>query len=425
MAQRETLSKKIRFEVFKRDKFTCQYCGAKAPDVVLNVDHITPVAKGGTNEIMNLITSCFSCNNGKRDKKLDDGSVVKKQRKQLELLQKRREQIELMLEWKKSLSSFDDDVIKMLIDHINSKIQPFSFNENGKTRVTDWMKKFSTEQILDAIDISAKQYLQYENEKVEQTSVEIFIKKIGGIIAVKNMPPIKQKLAYIKGIARNRFSYWNEKEGAIILDNYVKELGKHYDEEQLLNDLEKEVSETTKEATHWSEWKDTIEKWTLDIKKWEKPIQSKSTTSSEKKYSLEELEYCVDIGMSEQNNNIKALIHVATIFPKFDKGIFFDKLYHDLLNFLLYHNNLDDGISDFGNAKDYIVGHIQTTGVINLFAFDENTEKDLGVLVVLEPIAINLLTDIFMNCYYPIKGMKTEYLKIMIELNIKKIKRII
>ena len=46
-AKRKALSQKIRFEVFKRDSFTCQYCGRKAPDVVLQVDHIVPVAKGG------------------------------------------------------------------------------------------------------------------------------------------------------------------------------------------------------------------------------------------------------------------------------------------------------------------------------------------------------------------------------------------
>ena len=43
MSKRKSLSKKIRFEVFKRDKFTCQYCGKTAPNVVLEVDHIEPV----------------------------------------------------------------------------------------------------------------------------------------------------------------------------------------------------------------------------------------------------------------------------------------------------------------------------------------------------------------------------------------------
>lgn len=62
---RQPLSKRLRFEVFKRDDFICQYCGAHPPDVVLEVDHITPVAEGGGSESDNLITACFNCNRGK------------------------------------------------------------------------------------------------------------------------------------------------------------------------------------------------------------------------------------------------------------------------------------------------------------------------------------------------------------------------
>lgn len=62
---REGLSKKTRFTVFKRDYFTCQYCGNTPPQVVLEVDHIHPVSKGGKNATDNLITACFDCNRGK------------------------------------------------------------------------------------------------------------------------------------------------------------------------------------------------------------------------------------------------------------------------------------------------------------------------------------------------------------------------
>jgi hypothetical protein len=62
---RKPIGKKLRFDVFKRDGFVCAYCGATPPAVVLQVDHINPVAKGGSNEIDNLITSCQPCNIGK------------------------------------------------------------------------------------------------------------------------------------------------------------------------------------------------------------------------------------------------------------------------------------------------------------------------------------------------------------------------
>lgn len=63
--KRKSLSPKTRFEVFKRDKFTCQYCGAHPPQAVLHVDHIVSVASGGANDIDNLTTACSVCNGGK------------------------------------------------------------------------------------------------------------------------------------------------------------------------------------------------------------------------------------------------------------------------------------------------------------------------------------------------------------------------
>jgi hypothetical protein len=65
MTKRKTISKKLRFDVFKRDLFCCQYCGDVPPNVVLEVDRIEPVCEGGNNDIDNLITACFECNRGK------------------------------------------------------------------------------------------------------------------------------------------------------------------------------------------------------------------------------------------------------------------------------------------------------------------------------------------------------------------------
>lgn len=62
----------MRFEVFKRDNFECQYCGAKPPKVPLEIDHIVPVSKNGKTTKDNLITACFDCNRGKANIELDD-----------------------------------------------------------------------------------------------------------------------------------------------------------------------------------------------------------------------------------------------------------------------------------------------------------------------------------------------------------------
>lgn len=64
-AIRVPLSKRVRFKIFKRDDFTCQYCGQKPPSVTLEVDHIIAVIEGGKNDEHNLLTACFDCNRGK------------------------------------------------------------------------------------------------------------------------------------------------------------------------------------------------------------------------------------------------------------------------------------------------------------------------------------------------------------------------
>lgn len=69
--KRKAVSKKLRFDVFKRDAFECQYCGAHPPGVLLHVDHIKAVAEGGTNDVDNLVTACEACNLGKGARALD------------------------------------------------------------------------------------------------------------------------------------------------------------------------------------------------------------------------------------------------------------------------------------------------------------------------------------------------------------------
>jgi hypothetical protein len=70
------VSKRLRYEILRRDSNTCRYCGAKAPDVPLRVDHVTPVALGGGDDPTNLATSCEPCNAGKSSATVDSAVVA-------------------------------------------------------------------------------------------------------------------------------------------------------------------------------------------------------------------------------------------------------------------------------------------------------------------------------------------------------------
>jgi len=67
LRERGKLTPKLRYEILKRDKFKCRLCGRSAWDVVLEVDHIVPISKGGKTCKPNLRTLCKECNIGKGD----------------------------------------------------------------------------------------------------------------------------------------------------------------------------------------------------------------------------------------------------------------------------------------------------------------------------------------------------------------------
>lgn len=204
MPKRKAVSKKLRFEVFKRDKFTCQYCGDSAPDVVLHVDHIIPVSKGGLTELVNLITSCQPCNSGKKNTLLSDETAIKKQKKQLDQIQERREQIEELAKWRHELSKQADYVLDFIVGQVNAKIHPtHEVSEVGLKKIRTACKKYDPKIILQSIDVCEEQYLQW----VDSDTVHKFINMIPRICEhLKNGidPKLGSQAAYLAGIAKNR-----------------------------------------------------------------------------------------------------------------------------------------------------------------------------------------------------------------------------
>jgi len=62
---RKTISPRTRYKLLRRDGFRCQYCGKTAEQTELEIDHIIPISKGGSDGYENLITACIDCNQGK------------------------------------------------------------------------------------------------------------------------------------------------------------------------------------------------------------------------------------------------------------------------------------------------------------------------------------------------------------------------
>ena len=216
MSNRKSISSKLRFEVFKRDSFTCQYCGGKAPGVILHADHIKPVSKGGDGDITNLITSCSDCNSGKGARELSDDSVIAKQRAQLDELNERRNQLEMMLEWREGLKGLRDKHIEAIAECFHKATNHVvTVNEHGHRKISAWLDRFTLGELLDATEKSVRQYIRFDEHGCARETAEkafTYIPRIASVVKNGGMPEHMQRLFYIRAILRNRLSYVSERD---------------------------------------------------------------------------------------------------------------------------------------------------------------------------------------------------------------------
>jgi len=209
MSERKPISKRMRFEVLKRDSFTCQYCGKQPPDTVLHLDHIKPVSKGGKNTILNLVTSCVDCNLGKSNIELSDDSEIKKQQVQLKLMAEKKAQIELMVKWRESLDSADELLVKSVEKLVNNLMIGYSVNDNGLMKIRKAISKRGYQAVCYSVKIFYNRCATPECFSDNWSSKGLNAKEESGL-----------SLNYAKGILRNRFDHFNERKFYAFFNDY-------------------------------------------------------------------------------------------------------------------------------------------------------------------------------------------------------------
>jgi hypothetical protein len=101
------ISRRLRFEILRRDDHTCRYCGAEAPDVKLTIDHVVAVALGGKDEPSNLVTACQPCNSGKSSTTADAPLVAQVTDDALRWAQARKE---VVADWRSARRALTEDL---------------------------------------------------------------------------------------------------------------------------------------------------------------------------------------------------------------------------------------------------------------------------------------------------------------------------
>lgn len=161
------VGKRLRFEVFKRDRFTCQYCGRTPPSVVLHVDHVIPQSDGGPDTETNLVTACEGCNQGKSNIPLTE--VTKTVAEQMERTRERREQVEALNRLLAEERDAEDAQIEELgtywYDLIYTKKGRYVFGDDRARSIRTFLKKLPAMSIKEAIDIAASRVRVFEPER--------------------------------------------------------------------------------------------------------------------------------------------------------------------------------------------------------------------------------------------------------------------
>ena len=156
MTKRVSTGKRLRFEVFKRDYFACQYCGAQPPDVVLVVDHIVPVAEGGETTIENLNTACTTCNQGKAAVPLGTRQV----RPDADLLyletQQEIAELERYLRAKRQRDAYIDTLLAEFDEMWATEVGTYRLPPEG--HIKGWLQRYQPSDIEKAIRIVGPRY---------------------------------------------------------------------------------------------------------------------------------------------------------------------------------------------------------------------------------------------------------------------------
>lgn len=150
--KRKALSKRVRFEVFKRDLFACQYCGAAPPSVLLHIDHIVAVANGGGNEADNLVTACENCNLGKGAAPLS--SVPKSLREKAAEVAEREEQIRGYNAILQSKKARLDDEAWVIAAELEREPRLESYNRARLQSIRIFLERLPFTEVLQAAEIT-------------------------------------------------------------------------------------------------------------------------------------------------------------------------------------------------------------------------------------------------------------------------------
>ncbi len=153
--------------------------------------------------------------------------------------------------------------LEVLVEKIEDNMINYSINKHYKRTLKNLLKKHSLQELIDAVDISAENYIY--DDTVEE--YEEYLSKIKGIAYVNSMSDLDKEINYITNYILHIFNAkkWEVKN---LIKEYAYSLRNHwgYDDEQIIKDLKEELKPQISKHNRYYYLEEFIDGWIKQIK---------------------------------------------------------------------------------------------------------------------------------------------------------------
>jgi hypothetical protein len=175
--------KRIKYEIFEKDAFKCQFCGTGTPNVTLQLVRIQDAQQNDEwLDLAFLSTSCKIC------EKKKSGVEEKSPNNYMSIdeLEERLQQLKMLINWRKGMLNIRKQQLANLISYWENKIPDFETNNDQKKYLAAYISKYSSDEIRSAMDMAVDKFIKFSDDgTLDKNSILTAFSKIPEICQTK------------------------------------------------------------------------------------------------------------------------------------------------------------------------------------------------------------------------------------------------
>ena len=143
-----------------------------------------------------------------------------------------------------------------LISSLNQKFAPYEMNREERMKLAGLYNRFPEDMLTECIGIGMKKYLRYdENNHPQEESIQLFLRKLSGILHNQSLPPVYRAMNHIECVGWRKLLDWDIYASRQLMSVYVKELLKAgKSEEEAAEELRKDAFTILYCVRSWENW---------------------------------------------------------------------------------------------------------------------------------------------------------------------------